>query len=355
MKIHVSTLSPLAAAFASLVTLSACGPSESAETPLDISGIKQPTSCQMPFTASVRSGPSAGASFTGILSLDYSRGDGSLTGTLNTDDGVSVPATGTMSGTQISLQMATPGGTVQGTGTLPVVGAPCAAELQGPLTGPMTGDAGDWVGANGQVIVAQDGRIFSSDRTTHAITIRPTPAAAAVVLAGKMNTPGNVDASGTAARFNGPYGMAFDDSSNRLYVADTNNQAIRQINPGNGNVTTIVRTNNAQSAASVAGYSVGSFGPRGLALLGSNSLIVTDSVNHVAWHYLNSAMYLRAGVPGAAATVDGTGTAARFNAPDLASTVNLTTSFFSPKGAEMIQGDGKYRVVDASGQVKTVQ
>ena len=353
MKTYRSTL---AVALCTGAMFVACSPNESTETPLDISGLRAPTSCQMPFTASVRSGPSAGASFTGILSLDYSKGDGSLSGSLNTDSGQSVPVTGMMSGNQIELQMTTPSGEVHGTGTLPVDKSPCAGELQGPLTGPTAGDAGDWVGANGQVIVAQDGRIFSSDRTTHVIYIRPNVSAASVVLAGKLNNPGNLDASGTAARFNGPYGMAFDDSTNRLFIADTNNQTVRQINPGNGNVTTIVRASNAQAAAQSAGYSVSSFGPRGIALLAPGSMIVTDAVNHVAWHYLNSAMYLRVGVPSAIGTVDGTGTAARMNTPDLASTVSLQTAFFGPKGAQTVQlGDGKYRVIDAGGQVRTVQ
>jgi hypothetical protein len=345
-----------ATAVSTALTLAACGSPESTEVPLDISGLRVPTSCQMPFTASVRSGPSAGASFTGTLSLDYARGDGSLSGSLVTDSGTSVPVTGTMAGTAIGIQMLTPSGMVSGTGTLPVAGQPCAGELQGPLTGPLSGDAGDWVGANGQVILAQDGRVFFSDRTTHVIYARASASAAAVILAGKLNTPGNVDAAGTAARLNAPYGLAFDDTANRLYVADTNNQEVRQINPANTNVTTVVRIANAQTAAQAAGYSVASFSPRGLALLAPGSLIVTDGANHVAWHYLNSAMYLRAGKPATIGTVDGTGTAARLNTPDLASAVTTSTSFFSPKSAQTVQlGDGKYRVIDASGQVKTVQ
>ena len=344
-----------AASLSTALTVAACGPAESTTPPLDIAGLRAPTSCQMPFTAAVRSGPSAGTSFTGILSLDYAKGDGSLTGNLATDSGASVPVTGTMSGTQIGLQLTTPSGVVSGTGTLPVAQQPCAGELQGPLTGPMSGDAGDWVGGNGQVVVAQNGRIFSSDRTTHVIYYTASPGGAQVILAGKLNTPGNVDAAGTAARFNGPYGLAFDDTNNRLYVADTANQEVRQINPSNGNVTTLVRVAGAQTAAQAAGYSVAAFGPRGLALLAPGSLIVTDATNQVAWHYLNSTMYLRAGVPGSAGTVDGTGTAARLNTPDLASAVNASTTFFSPKVAQTVQlSDGKYRVIDASGQVKTL-
>lgn len=353
MKIHCSMF---ALAFSASLTWVACGSPEESAPPLDISGIRVPTSCQTPFTATVRSGPSAGAAFTGVLSLDYAKGDGSLSGSLSTDSGMSVPVTGTMAGTQIALQMTTPSGTISGTGTLPVAQSPCVGELQGPLTGPMTGDAGDWAGGNGQVISSQDGRIFYSDRTAQVIYVRASASAASVVLAGKLNTAGNVDAAGTSARFNGPYGLAFDDSTNRLFVADTNNQAIRQINPSNGNVTTLVRTSNAQSAAQAAGYSVASWGPRGLALLASGSLIVTDGLNHVAWHYLNSTMYLRAGVPGSAGTVDGTGTAARLNTPDLASAAASSTSFFSTKVAQTVQlADGRYRVIDANGQVKTTQ
>lgn len=353
MKTHRSTLVLALSASLSVV---ACGSSEESAPPLDITGIRLPTSCQTPFTASVRSGPSAGAAFTGILSLDYGKGDGSLSGSLATDSGVSVPVTGTVAGAQVTLQMITPSGTVNGSGTLPVPQSPCSGELQGPLTGPTAGDAGDWAGGNGQVVVAQDGRIFNSDRTTHVIYVRASASAPSVVLAGKLNTAGNVDASGAAARFNGPYGLAFDDSTNRLLVADTNNQSVRQINPSNGNVTTLVRTSNVQAAAQAAGYSVFGWGPRGLALLATGSVIVTDGTNHVAWHYLNSAMYLRAGVPGSAGTLDGTGTAARLNTPDTALAVASSTSFFAPKVAQTVQlADGRFRIIDASGQVKTAQ
>ena len=50
------------------------------------------------------------------------------------------------------------------------------------------------------------------------------------VFAGTINTRGNSDGTGTAARFDRPNGLAIDDNNN-LYIADGFNGAIRKITP----------------------------------------------------------------------------------------------------------------------------
>ena len=59
-----------------------------------------------------------------------------------------------------------------------------------------------------------------------------------VTLAGTAGGGGHLDATGPAAQFANPDGIAVDASGN-VYVADTTNDTIRQITPG-GVVTTIV-------------------------------------------------------------------------------------------------------------------
>src|ERR1019366_911584 len=56
-------------------------------------------------------------------------------------------------------------------------------------------------------------------------------------LAGPDETPGAIDGTGSAARFNSPHGVAVDSAGN-VYVADTDNYTIRKVTPG-GVVTTL--------------------------------------------------------------------------------------------------------------------
>src|SRR5438034_10805641 len=56
-------------------------------------------------------------------------------------------------------------------------------------------------------------------------------------LAGRPGGRGNVDGTGSSARFYSPFGVAMDGAGN-VYVADTENQMIRKITPA-GAVTTL--------------------------------------------------------------------------------------------------------------------
>jgi sugar lactone lactonase YvrE len=68
-------------------------------------------------------------------------------------------------------------------------------------------------------------------------TIRKvTPSGVVTTIAGKAGLPGFINGVGTAAQFDEPTGIAVDLSGN-IYVADTQNSAIRKIN-SNGQVTT---------------------------------------------------------------------------------------------------------------------
>ncbi|HTE12028.1 MAG TPA: PA14 domain-containing protein, partial [Chitinophagaceae bacterium] len=72
------------------------------------------------------------------------------------------------------------------------------------------------------------GYIYVSDGSNHAIR-KISPGGIVSTLAGN-GTAGNQDGIGTAARFNGPQGIAVDMAAN-VYVADTYNQSIRKITP----------------------------------------------------------------------------------------------------------------------------
>jgi DNA-binding beta-propeller fold protein YncE len=84
--------------------------------------------------------------------------------------------------------------------------------------------------------------VYVADTNNNAIR-QVTPAGVVTTLAGPPAAPssfgivGLQDGVGTSARFNAPQGIAVDRLFN-LYVADTNNHAIRMVTPG-GVVSTI--------------------------------------------------------------------------------------------------------------------
>ena len=84
-------------------------------------------------------------------------------------------------------------------------------------------------------IVATNGELYIADN--HAIY--QLSSGVLQVFAGSVGNPGYVDDQGIAARFNAPSGIVADSLGN-LYVADTNNDAVRKVDR-QANVTTYTR------------------------------------------------------------------------------------------------------------------
>ena len=89
------------------------------------------------------------------------------------------------------------------------------------------------------------GRLFVAD--TYNNTIRQIDVATGVVstLAGQAGSAGSTDGTGTAARFNTPRDISYSAPSGvytqgRLFVADRDNHTIRQIDIATGAVTTVL-------------------------------------------------------------------------------------------------------------------
>jgi sugar lactone lactonase YvrE len=164
------------------------------------------------------------------------------------------------------------------------------------------------------VAIDATGNIYIADTLNHAIR-EITPAGVITTIAGTAGTSGFVDGTGSAAQFHGPQGLALDGSGN-LFIADTNNNAIRKLVLASGVVTTVA------GQSGVAGNSDGPISlaqfhfPSGVAVDGSGNLYVADTDNHMLRKIApTGAVSTLAGLAGASGSADGMGTAARFNFP----------------------------------------
>ncbi len=87
------------------------------------------------------------------------------------------------------------------------------------------------------LVVDSKGNLYVAS-TDEAIIRKITPDGTVTTLAGKSGDGGLVDGKGAAAHFSGPRGLAADKDGN-IYVADSENAAIRKVAP-DGTVTTLV-------------------------------------------------------------------------------------------------------------------
>ena len=134
------------------------------------------------------------------------------------------------------------------------------------------------------------------------------------LLAGHLGGIGNIDGSGTGARFNQPSGSGIDASGN-LYVADSFNNTVRKITPA-GVVTTFAGMAGVSGAADGTGKGASFDFPSDVAIDAAGNLYVSDSGNHTIRKITPAgAVTTFAGLAGSPGSADGTGTAARFNRP----------------------------------------
>jgi len=162
------------------------------------------------------------------------------------------------------------------------------------------------------IVVDSSGNYFIADTRNHAIR-KVTPAGVVTTFAGQLGVAGIVNATGTAAKFDSPSGLAFDASGN-LYVSDTGNNVIRKITAA-GVVSTYA------GVAGVGGFLDGATGtalfnsPLGIAVAFDGAVYVADSGNHCIRKIASGAVATFVGSPQVWGGVNGTGTNALFNAP----------------------------------------
>ena len=146
-------------------------------------------------------------------------------------------------------------------------------------------------------------------------SIQPS-AGVVTTLAGTAGSNGSTDATGSAARFNSAYGIAVDSSGN-VYVADFYSSTIRKITAA-GVVTTLAGTAGSNGSTDATGSAARFYSPRGVAVDSSGNVYVADNGNNTIRKITAAGVVTTlAGSPPptAAGSTDATGSAARFYLP----------------------------------------
>ncbi len=223
------------------------------------------------------------------------------------------------------------------------------------LTGPYklyngTGSAARFVGPT-SLALDSNKNVFVADPGNHTIR-KITPAGVVTTFAGQVGITGNTDATGIAARFKQPYGIAIDRSNN-LFVTDSGSHTIRKITPA-GVVTTFAGKSDTLGSDDGTGEAARFNSPQGITIDAQNNLYIGDTNNFTIRKITPTGVVTTvAGNPGNYGHVDGTGAAAQFYNP-----LNLTTDH---EGnifvADCDTGGGEYsyiRKITPTGDVITV-
>lgn len=240
-----------------------------------------------------------------------------------------------------------------------VVTAPAPLVVSGSLTiTTLAGQGGTSGSADGtgtaarflslsDVAVDTAGNVYVADTNNHTIR-KITSAGVVTTLAGLAGSAGSTDGTSSAARFNHPSGVAVDAAGN-VYVADTDNNTIRQVTSG-GAVTTLAGQAGTAGSADGTGTAASFHGPSGIARSGSGNLYVADTLNHAIRQVTSGGVVTAlAGQVGTAGSADGTGSAASFHGPQGLAVDTAGHLYVADTNNDTIR-----RIVIATGAVTTV-
>lgn len=166
------------------------------------------------------------------------------------------------------------------------------------------------------VVIGADGALYVADAYTMSIRRIDLPTAFVSTFAGSKpvnSTVPDSNATGTAARFHFPHGVAVDAAGN-AYVSEASG-AIRKITP-QGVVSVFAGAQGTSGSADGPALSARFSFPRGLAFDPNGNLFVADTGNHTVRKITPEGLVTTlAGVAGELGYQNGTGSQARFYRP----------------------------------------
>src|SRR5439155_902940 len=166
------------------------------------------------------------------------------------------------------------------------------------------------------VTVDSAGNIYVADGGNQMIR-KATPVGTdwvVTTLAGLGGNYGSAEGTGMEARFAGPSSVAVD-AAGSVYVADQVNYTIRKITSA-GEVTTLAGLAGHGGSANGTNSAARFNGPSGVAVDSAGNVYVADAFNHTIRKMTPARVVTTlAGMAGIVGSADGTGTAARFYAP----------------------------------------
>ena len=160
------------------------------------------------------------------------------------------------------------------------------------------------------VAVDTSGNVYVADSAN--FTIREVTSAGVVTtLAGQAGVAGSTNGTGTNALFTYPFGVTVD-TNGVVYVADTDNSTIRKVTPA-GVVTTFAGQVGITGSTNGTGTNAQFNLPHGVGADSAGNVYVADTDNSAIRKLTPAGVVTTfAGQPGSAGSADGTGSAARF-------------------------------------------
>ena len=194
------------------------------------------------------------------------------------------------------------------------------------------------------IAIDTSGYVYVADDFNNRIR-KISPQGFVSTLAGTGATGAN-NGPGSTATFSSPTGVAVDVSGN-VFVADSQNNAIRKITSG-GSVSTLAGTG-AAGAGDGPGTSATFHSPSGIAIDVAGNLYVTDTANNKIRKITSTGVVSTIAGNGNSGFTDGAGAAATFNNPSAVAV--------DPSGANIYVADtfnNKVRKVTSGGMVSTL-